>query len=404
MSEGRNKQAALLNGKRVVFVLAGEVLGGAERGALDLARDFKQVEGASVGICALDDRPGLARELSAEYKIPWSCIRIPWAGNRVAKAASLARFARGLRRLSPDVLVSSTNKPNVACGLTWRTTGASLSIWNQCDVNGTTRFSRGLFRRALSSTPIVVTAAKHAGDWLVETFGADPRRVYVVPTPLRLRAPRESGVGWRARLGLRENDVVACMLGHLHEGKDHATLLRAWRLVADRLTPEGRRPVLILAGRDAGGEPVVKALAFDLDLREYVVFAGEVDDVSGLLSAADLAVFSSRRECFPRGAMEPMSVGLAVAGTDVPGVREAVGMPGVPYLAPPGDAPALADAILRLAGDPVLRASLGRANAELIRSRQSGEATSRVYARLLADGLAGRLPYQASDTFRTPSW
>ncbi len=205
-------------------------------------------------------------------------------------------------------------------------------------------------------------------------------------------------------MGLREDDIVGCMLGHLHAGKDHVTLLRAWRLVVDRLAPESRRLVLILAGRDAGGGDAVKALAFDLDLREHVVFVGEVDDVSGLLAAADLAVFSSRRECFPRGAIEPMSVGLAVAGTDVPGVREAVGEPGAPYLAPPGDAPALADAILRLAHDPDLRARLGRANAELIRSRHSGEATSWVYARLLVDGLAGRLPYQVTDTFRTPSW
>ena len=392
MSEGRNERAALLQGRRIVFVLAGEVLGGAERGALDLARDLKRVEGASVAVCALDDRPGRARELAAEYEIPWSCIRIPWTGNRVAKAASLARLARGVRRLSPDAIVSSTNLPNVACGLTWRATGASLSVWTQCDVNGTRRFGHRLFRRALSSTPVVVTAAYHARDWLVEAFGADARRVYVIPTTVRLRAPRESHAAWRARMGLREDDVVGCMLGHLHAGKDHVTLLRAWRLVADRLVPEGRRPVLILAGREAGGGDAVKALAFDLDLREHVLFVGEVDDVSGLLTAADLAVFSSRSECYPRGALEPMSVGLAVAGTDVAGVREAVGEPGAPYLAPPGDAPALADAILRLARDPDLRARVGRANADLMRSRQSEEATSGVYARLLEHALAGRLP------------
>jgi len=240
--------------------------------------------------------------------------------------------------------------------------------------------------------PVAKGAEYSVGNILVEAFGADPRRVYVIPTTVRLRAPRESHAAWRARMGLREDDVVGCMLGHLHAGKDHVTLLHAWRLVADRLTPERRRPVLILAGRDAGGGDAVKALAFDLDLREHVLFVGEVDDVSGLLAAADLAVFSSRRECLPRGALEPMSVGLAVAGTDVPGVREVVGEPGTPYLAPPGDANALADVILRFARDPDLRARLGRANAELIRSRQSDEATSRVYARLLSDGLAGKLP------------
>jgi glycosyltransferase involved in cell wall biosynthesis len=93
---------------------------------------------------------------------------------------------------------------------------------------------------------------------------------------------------------------------------------------------------------------------------------------------------------FARAVAEPMGVGLAVAGTDVPGIREVVGTPGEPFLAPPGDAPALADAILRLALDADLRARIGRANAELIAARQSHEATSHVYAALLADELERR--------------
>jgi glycosyltransferase involved in cell wall biosynthesis len=160
--------------------------------------------------------------------------------------------------------------------------------------------------------------------------------------------------------------------------------------VVDRLARDGRRPVVLFAGRDAGGGDAAKALAFDLDLREYVRFLGEVDDVSGLLHAADLAILSSRSEMFARAVAEPMGVGLAVVGTDVPGIREVTGDPGEPFLAPPGDAPALADAILRLALDEDLCARVGRANAELIRARQSREATSRQYAALLADELARR--------------
>ena len=386
------KAHGALEGKRVIFVFAGEVLGGAERGGLDLAVDLRRVDGVSAEICALDDRRGRARAVADEHGIPWSCIRTPWGGTRAHKALLLARVARGLRHLRPDVLISSTNLPNVVCGLTWRATGASLAVWNQCDVNGSTRFGQGLFRRALHASPLVVTAAYHARDWLVETFDVDPHRVHVVRTTVTLRPPRESGASWRERLGLGEDDVVGCMLAHFHGGKDHETLLRAWRLVVDRLPPRGRRPVLLLAGRDAGREDAAKALAFDLDLREFVRFVGELDDIGGLLDAADLAVLSSARECFPRGAMEPMAAGLPVVGTDVPGVSEAVGEPGAPYLAPSGDADALADAILRLVGEPELRARLGRANAELIRSRQSGDSTSRAYAGLLRDGLAGRLP------------
>jgi glycosyltransferase involved in cell wall biosynthesis len=391
MSGDGENRAGRIAGKRVVFVLAGEVLGGAERGAIDLAVALRAEEGASVAICALDDRPGGARRLADAYGISWTSIPTPWVGSRGGKLASLARVAGGLRRLGPDVLVSSTNLPNVVCGLTWRTTGASLAVWNQCDVNGTTRFSERLFRRALHRVPLVVTSAHHARDWLVETFGADPRRVFVIPGGVHLPPPRAGRGAWRTRYGLGEEDLATCMLAHFHAGKDHETVLRAWRIVVDRLVPARGRPVLLLAGRDAGNANAVKALAFDLDLREHVRFVGETDDVSGLLEASDLAVLCSPRECFPRGVAEPMAAGLAVAGTDVPGIREAAGAPGRELLVPSGDAEALAETIIRLASDPELRERIGRANADLVRSRQSPESTSRAFAGLLADGRRPRL-------------
>jgi glycosyltransferase involved in cell wall biosynthesis len=381
--------AASLAGKRVVFVFAGEILGGAERGALDLALPLARVEGAQVEILALDDRPGRARTIAEAEGIPWSSVRTPWTGSKSARIVSLLRVAAALRRLKPDVLLAHTNLPNVVCGLIWRLTGARLSVWNQWDVLGTRRFSPPLFRRALRATPVVITEAHHARDWLVNEWGADPARVHVIRGDVQLSHAHDGRGVWRERLGLRENDFVACMLAHFHAGKDHRTLLHAWRRVVDQLGDGGPRPVLLLAGRPAGTEDSVKALAFDLDLRDHVRFLGDVDDVPGLLTAVDLAVFSSRSELFGRGATEPMSAGLPVAGTDVPGIREAVGEVGVSFLAPPGDSDALAEIVVAFARDPALCARVGAANAELMRDRQSAEVTWKLYAELVANALDG---------------
>lgn len=375
-----------LSGRRVVFVVAGEVLGGAERNAIVLARSAR-AEGAEVTILALDDRSGRARSVAEAEGISWTSVRTPWVGGRHARLVSLLRVAHALRRLRPDVLIPWTNLANVVCGLTWRTTGAKLCIWNQCDVLGTRRFSSQLFRRALHASPIAVTTAFHARDWLAANWGFDPRRVHVIRSEVTLPAPVATGEDWRARLGVAPVDFVACMIGHLHEGKDHDTLLRAWRLVVDAIRMDGKGAVLLLAGRPAGNEDAVKGLAFDLDLRRHVQFLEDVSDISGLLAAVDLAVFSSRSECLGRGATEPMYAGLAVAGTDIPGIREAVGEHGLQFLAAPGDAEGLAEVILRLARDPALRAHAGTANAELIRRRQSAESTSKMYTDLIADRL-----------------
>jgi glycosyltransferase involved in cell wall biosynthesis len=389
---GRGGNAATLAGRRVIFVFAGEILGGAERGALDLAVPLARAEGAAVEIMALDDRPGRARTIAEAEGIPWTTVRTPWTGGRLAKTLSLLRVALGLRRLRPDVLLAHTNFPNVVSGLIWRLTGAKVAVWNQWDVLGTRRFSPALFRRALRQTPLVVTEAFHARDWLVQEWGADPRRVHVIRGDVQLPPARESRAAWRTRVGLDDDVFVACMLANFHSGKDHTTLLHAWRRVVDALDADGRTAVLLLAGRPAGTESSVKALAFDLDLRDHIRFLGDVEDVRGLLGAVDLAVFSSRSELFGRAATEPMLAGLPVVGTDVPGISEPLGEAGHSFLAPPGDAAGLAEAILQFAYDPELRVRVGEANAELLRGRQPAESTSRVYARLLADALAGWMP------------
>ena len=382
--------SASLAGKRIVFVFAGEILGGAERGALDLALPLVHAEGAHVEILALDDRPGRAREIAEAEGIPWSSVRTPWTGSRLARTLSVLRVALALRRLNPDVILAHTNLPNVVCGLAWRLTGARLSVWNQWDVLGTRRFSAGLFRRALQATPLVITEAVHARDWLTEEWGADPSRIHVIRGDVQLSPPRDGRDAWRRRLGLSDGDFAVCMLAHFHSGKDHRTLLHAWRRVVDELGEGGPNPVLLLAGRPAGSENSVKALAFDLDLHDHVRFLGDVDDVPGLLGAVELAAFNSRSELFGRGATEPMRLGLPVVATDVPGIREAVGEVGAPFLAPPGDDKVLADAIVVFARDPALRARVGAANAELMKDRQSAEVTWRVYAKLVAAMLDGK--------------
>ena len=114
-----------------------------------------------------------------------------------------------------------------------------------------------------------------------------------------------------------------------------------------------------MAGRHDGAYEPLAALARELNLNGSVRFAGQVLDVTGLLSAADLAVFSSTIEGCPNGVLESMAAGLAVAGTNIDAIKSVVGPAGSQFLAPPRDEAALADAILKLANDADLRVTIG---------------------------------------------
>jgi len=349
-----------LSGRRIIFVFNTLDLGGAEWQGLLLARYLLRAEGARVEVCGFTG-PGRLAELCDTWGIPWRVIPVAWGVGRGRRARALLLLASGLRRARPHVLMPYTVLPNVLCGLVWRWTGARLCVWNQRD-EGRGLTGTRLERRALAGMPLFISNSRHGAELLSASRGVPPAKVHVVYNGVEPMAPEGDRQSWRARLGVDDGCFLACMVANLHNYKDHETLLRAWRRVVDAIAVDSREAVLLLAGRFGNMHDRLKALAYDLELGRAVRFLDKVDDVAGLLAAVDLGVFSSRCEGVPNGMLECMMSGLALTGTDIPGIREALGEDGLPWLAPPGDDEALAGRIMALAADPALRATLGGQN------------------------------------------
>ncbi len=346
-----------LSGARILFVLGTLEVGGTERQALLLGRFLKEERRAEVIVLGVGREPGRLVPLCEESGIPWRCLPLRWPDGRLGKLKDLVALARGLRRERPDVVLAYNWLPNVACGLTWRVSGARLGVWNQRDEGCGLNAGR-LHRAAARWSSGFMSNSAHARNFLAATYGVDPGKVAVVPNAVPL--PRPAGRGaQRVRLGIGDDVFVACMVANLHRLKDHATILRAWRMVCDLTRAETKPPILLLAGRDDGEGTRLKAEAFNLMLGGAVRFLGFVDDVAGLFAAADLCVHSTKMEGCPNAVLEAMAMRLPVAGSDVPGVREAVGPDGYRFLSPPGDAPALAERVLELLRDSRLRADIG---------------------------------------------
>jgi glycosyltransferase involved in cell wall biosynthesis len=372
-----------LSGKRIVLVVAWAGMGGAERQALQLVRLLKEERGAHVEVLAFTDERGRFRDAVERLGVTWRSSPLNWSGSRPAKLRELLLLAARLRRLAPDALLPYTTRPNVLCGLVWRVTGASACIWSQHDLVLPVKFGRGLLTRAARRATLLVASSSTAADFLVSELDAPRERVHVVPNSVELEQPAAGREEWRARLGLAESTVVATMLGNFHRGKDHRTLLRAWRIVLDRMPGDA---VLLLAGRAAGTEDATKALAFDLDLGSAVRFLGEIEDVSGLLAASDVAVLSSRSESFPNALIESLAAGLPVAATDAPGIREVLGENQLAFLSAPGNADELAAKLVELISSGSLRRRLGDENRRLAARRSSVPGAS-VIADLLEEAL-----------------
>jgi glycosyltransferase involved in cell wall biosynthesis len=129
-------------------------------------------------------------------------------------------------------------------------------------------------------------------------------------------------------------------------------------------------------------KPELLARAEALGVRGRVEFIEWTNDVPGELRRLDALVLPSRtttswKEQFGRVLPEAMSCGVPVIGSSSGEIPNVIGDAGLIF--PEGDLPALAAAIARLAGDPALRAELGRRGRDRVLERYTQAALARQY-------------------------
>lgn len=350
-------QSAELKGKKTILLFGSLDMGGAERQGLVLARYLQEHEQAEVQVWGLGPQRGAVADQCDAWGLAWRAVPVHWGLRR--RLPQLVRLLRALRAEQPAILLSYTKVPNLAAALLWRFSGIRLCVWNQADAG--LLLPATLFHRlAIRQVHYFIANAEGGQRYLVDTFGLMPEQVRLIRNGVVLAPPVHDRASWRQYLEVGDNTGVAVMVANLSRYKDHATLLRSWQQVRAHCT-QGALPVLALAGRFDDQATVLQQLARQLGISEQVRFLGPVTDVSGLLAAADLCVHSSPSEGIPNAVLEAMASGLPVAGSDIPGLREAVGDEGVPFLATVGDATALAEQIRRLLDNPTLRCQQGKA-------------------------------------------
>lgn len=192
----------------------------------------------------------------------------------------------------------------------------------------------------------------------------------------------------RHELGLADNQPVILTVGRLAANKGQADLIAAAPIILERFP----RAHIILAG-DATDRAPLDAQIAALGLGQHVTLLGHRTDVANLLHGADLFVMPSLAEGFSLALVEALAAGLAIVATAV-GIAPEVIVPGRNgLLVPPADAPALADAVIRVLGlDEAARAayrSAARAAAARFSCQATAQQTLALYREVTADG---RLP------------
>ena len=341
---------------RILHVISGLGIGGAERQLVTLARDLQRRD-HEVLIYTLNDRRTLLHELEGsgvEVTIDQKRMRLdPLVIARLRRTASSwgANIAHGwlydgniytrvaLRGLGIPV-INSERSDNYRLSFVQRLGYALTRGWETALVANS--HSGLAFAGRLHQLP--------AGRGHVVWNGID-----VATTELKAAA----APALRATFWPGQEVFIACLVGTVTPPKDHLLALET-AAVLHKQDPRWRFLFVGDLPRDAGSyQRAVHARFRELQLENVCRFAYERRDAIAHIAASDVLFSTSRLEGFPNVVLEAMTCGTPVVSTEFSDIRRILPLPWqvVPLRKPE----LLADAIRRAACERNLIATAQRA-------------------------------------------
>ena len=331
-------------------------------------------------------------------------VKVPMAReiSPLRDLVSLWRLYRVLRGLRPDIVNAGTPKAGLLGMMAARLAGIRVRIYTLRGLRletlgGPKRLVTGLTERVASACAGRVVSVSeslrraYVGRGLAplskvavlgegSSNGLDVTRF--LPTEENLRRAAEL----RGRMGLPDDAPVVGFVGRFTRDKGVVELLDASEEVLEAV-PDAR---FLLLGRFEEGDPIPEGYVRRLEEHPRVLRPGFVPDTAPYYHLMSVLAFPSRREGFPNVPLEAASAGVPTVGLAVTGTVDAVVDGETGLLVPPGDADALARALIRLLKDDALRRRMGEAGRERATEKFANERVWRGWLDLYRDELAAR--------------
>jgi len=307
-------------------------------------------------------------------------------------------LAGHLRQQKITLLCTHTYKANV--------TGYLASLLTGCPQVG---FVRGwvaepwrvrqyekLDRFVLSKMKWVACVSNPQAD-LLKSRRAGKRAPFVIPNAALLLAESKSSsngnrAAIRRKLGIADNCFLLGAIGRLSFEKGHSYLLQSIERVV-RVRPEVHL-VILGDGRERGN---LENLVHQLGLSGKITFAGFQKFIVPWIQSLDLVVNPSLTEGVPNVVLESMALGTPVVATAVGGVLDLVQDGHTGSLVPSKDVESLASAILQIATNPRLSATLALNASNKVANEFSPERQRKLMIEMYEEVLSRPLPESAGD-------
>ena len=325
---------------------------GVERVQINLANALT-ARGDKISIWSCYCRNGFpCFELSSNVEVSYGrrkplpfFLEHPWLMFAFEYPWLMLAFALFVFRRRPQwIVVTDTNRLFAAL-LGALVPGVRLAVWEHFPLSvRMTRARERMTRRVagILAERIVTLTGRDTALYVKHYSRSD--RVAAIPNIVRL--PAQTGVD-------RRQEILA--VGRLSPQKGFDFLLQAWLLASEKLPGWSLR----IMGEGPMRDQLLQ-LTTSLGIESTVFFESFASDPYPFYSNCGIFVLSSRWEGLPTVLMEAMVCGAPCISFDCPnGPRELIrnGVNGI--LLPPENIDALAEAIVRLGNDPMLRRTIG---------------------------------------------
>jgi glycosyltransferase involved in cell wall biosynthesis len=327
----------------ILQVLPRLIVGGAERGTVDVAAAIRAAGGNA--IVASQGGP-MVYELD-RAKVPH--IKLPLAPkNPLTIWRNAARLARIVRKYRVDIIHVRSRAPAWSALWAAERTGTTLVTTYHDTYKGETKLKRR-YNAVMARGARVIAISEFVAEHLRTTYGLGPDVLRTIPrgvdlnrfSPERVHAERKLKImhDWN----LPDDRPIILMPARLSRKKGHLVLVEA-------LANLGRTDICCLMvgddGRDTAYRRDLLRLIHAKGLDGVVRLLSQTADMPAAYSLADVVVAPSiEPEGFGRVPVEAQAMGRPVIASDLGGFRETIvdGLTGL--LVPPSDAVSLAGAL-----------------------------------------------------------
>ncbi len=341
-------------GCNIAFVCFSSSFGGLELSILKLASEFNK----RMADCLIIVPPDTSlAQFAGQYNLKVELLKTKLKYGDIVASIHLARILRS-RRIDIVVIMQSKDTSIVT---------VAQVLYPSVKLVFYQEMQFGINKRDILHTwmyshlSLWITLTKKMKQEVIEHTRMPQERISVIPvgTDMQRFDPNlYDQKTSREQFNIPQSKLVIGVLGRLDPQKGQEEFIRAVPILLEHQT----HLHFIIAGDETEGQlgfkKDLKDLSIELGVSDKVQFLPFTDAVPEFMSAIDIFVLPSHAETFGFVLVEASAMGKAIVATNSGGVPEIITDGSTGLLVPPREVQALADALLRLLKDQLLRFSL----------------------------------------------